>query len=278
MQYYVTHRGIEVPQVSDFDLAETLDCGQCFRWDALPDGSFRGIAFRRQLHVYLDGDTFVLDGASEEDFQRYWRGYFDLDFDYGAVRSQLSAQDPVMAEAARFAPGIRLLKQEPWEALCSFIISQNNNISRIKGIIARLCQCFGDPIPGGGYSFPGPERLCGLSPEDLQPLRCGFRAAYILSAARLVADGTVDLPAIGSLPLPEAREQLMRIKGVGPKVAECALLYGMNRLDAFPMDVWIKRAMSTLFPGKKPEDFGPYAGIAQQYLFHYSRMHPELFR
>ena len=186
MQYYVTHRGIEVPQVSDFDLAETLDCGQCFRWDALPDGSFRGIAFRRQLHVYLDGDTFVLDGASEEDFQRYWRGYFDLDFDYGAVRSQLSAQDPVMAEAARFAPGIRLLKQEPWEALCSFIISQNNNISRIKGIIARLCQCFGDPIPGGGYSFPGPERLCGLSPEDLQPLRCGFRAAYILSAARLV--------------------------------------------------------------------------------------------
>ncbi len=278
MQYYVTHRGIEVPQVSDFDLAETLDCGQCFRWDALPDGSFRGIAFRRQLHVYLDGDTFVLDGASEEDFQRYWRGYFDLDFDYGAVRSQLSAQDPVMAEAARFAPGIRLLKQEPWEALCSFIISQNNNISRIKGIIARLCQCFGDPIPGGGYSFPGPERLCGLSPEDLQPLRCGFRAAYILSAARLVADGTVDLPAIGSLPLPEAREQLMRIKGVGPKVAECALLYGMHRLDAFPMDVWIKRAMSTLFPGKKPEDFGPYAGIAQQYLFHYSRMHPELFR
>lgn len=278
MQYYVTHRGIEVPQVSDFDLAETLDCGQCFRWDALPDGSFRGIAFRRQLHVYLDGDTFVLDGASEEDFQRYWRGYFDLDFHYGAVRSQLSAQDPVMAEAARFAPGIRLLKQEPWEALCSFIISQNNNISRIKGIIARLCQCFGDPIPGGGYSFPGPERLCGLSPEDLQPLRCGFRAAYILSAARLVADGTVDLPAIGSLPLPEAREQLMRIKGVGPKVAECALLYGMHRLDAFPMDVWIKRAMSTLFPGKKPEDFGPYAGIAQQYLFHYSRMHPELFR
>ena len=278
MQYYVTHRGIEVPQVSDFDLAETLDCGQCFRWDALPDGSFRGIAFLRQLHVYLDGDTFVLDGASEEDFQRYWRGYFDLDFDYGAVRSQLSAQDPVMAEAARFAPGIRLLKQEPWEALCSFIISQNNNISRIKGIIARLCQCFGDPIPGGGYSYPGPERLCGLSPEDLQPLRCGFRAPYILSAARLVADGTVDLPAIGSLPLPEAREQLMRIKGVGPKVAECALLYGMHRLDAFPMDVWIKRAMSTLFPGKKPEDFGPYAGIAQQYLFHYSRMHPELFR
>ena len=105
--------------------------------------------------------------------------YFDLDFDYGAVRSQLSAWDPVMAQAARFAPGIRVLKQEPWEALCSFIISQNNNISRIKGIIARLCQCFGDPIPGGGYSFPEAERLCGLSPEELEPLRCGFRAAYI---------------------------------------------------------------------------------------------------
>lgn len=278
MQYHITPRGVEIPHMPDFDLAETLDCGQCFRWDPLPDGSFRGIAFQRQLHIYQDGDTFVLDGAREEDFQKYWREYFDLDFDYGAVRSQLSAWDPVMAQAARFAPGIRVLKQEPWEALCSFIISQNNNISRIKGIIARLCQCFGDPIPGGGYSFPEAERLCGLSPEDLEPLRCGFRAAYILSAAQLVAKGEINLSKIQLMPLPEAREQLMRIKGVGPKVAECALLYGMHRLDAFPLDVWMKRAMATLFPGKTPEDFGPYAGIAQQYLFHYSRMHPQLFQ
>lgn len=277
MQYFHTPRGIEVPQISDFNLAETLDCGQCFRWDPLPDGSFRGVAFSQQLHVYIDGGTLVLDGADQESFERYWRGYFDLDFDYGAVRARLSAQSEILAQAARYAPGIRLLKQDPWEALCSFIISQNNNISRIKGIIARLCQCFGDPIPGGGHSFPPPERLRGLTPEDLQPLRCGFRAAYVLSAAQKVADGEVDLTAISTMELGKAREQLMKIKGVGPKVADCALLYGMHRLDAFPMDVWMKRAMGALFPGKKPEDFGPYAGIAQQYLFHYSRMHPELF-
>lgn len=277
MHYLQTHRGIEVPQIVDFNLAETLDCGQCFRWDPLPDGSFRGVAFGQQLHVYIDRGTLVLDGADRESFERYWRGYFDLDFDYGAVRAQLSAQSETMAKAAQYAPGIRLLKQDPWEALCSFIISQNNNISRIKGIISRLCQCFGDPIAGGGYSFPGPERLCGLTPEDLQPLRCGFRAAYVLSAAQKVSGGEVDLSAIGVMELDKAREQLMSIKGVGPKVAECALLYGMHRLDAFPMDVWMKRAMSTLFPDKKPEEFGPYAGVAQQYLFHYSRMHPELF-
>lgn len=277
MLYTLTSRGVEVPQISDFNLAETLDCGQCFRWDAQPDGSFRGIAFDRHLHVYIDGDTLVLDGAGEEDFLRYWRGYFDLDFDYAAVRTALSAQSEEMAQAARYAPGIRLLKQDPWEALCSFIISQNNNIPRIKGIIARLCQCFGEPLEGGGHSFPPPQRLRGLTPEDLQPLRCGFRAAYLLSAAQKVADGEIDLEAVSIMALPEAREQLMRIKGVGPKVAECALLYGMHRLDAFPMDVWMKRAMGTLFPGKSPEYFGVYAGIAQQYLFHYSRMHPELF-
>ena len=174
MQYHITPRGIELPHMPDFDLAETLDCGQCFRWDPLPDGSFRGIAFQRQLHIYQDGDTFVLDGVREEDFQKYWREYFDLDFDYGAVRSQLSAWDPVMAQAARFAPGIRVLKQEPWEALCSFIISQNNNISRIKGIIARLCQCFGDPIPGGGYSFPEAERLCGFAIQTPAEIRAAL--------------------------------------------------------------------------------------------------------
>lgn len=252
-----------------FDLAATLTCGQCFRWRENGDGSFSGVAAGRALTVRPDDPGEALADP-------FWRDYFDLSLDYGAIRDELAALSPALAEAAGYAPGIRVLRQEPWEALCSFILSQNNNIPRIMGIVDRLCASFGDPLPGGGFSFPGPERLAALSPEELAPLRCGFRARYVADAARKVAGG-LDLEALREAPLPEAREALQTIDGVGPKVAECALLYGLHRLDAFPLDVWMRRAMQTLFPGLSPQDFGPYAGIAQQYIFHYSRRHPELF-
>ena len=157
------------------------------------------------------------------------------------------------------------------ELLCSFIISQNNNIPRIKGIIQRLCETLGEPSEEGLFHFPSPQRLAASSLEELAPLRAGFRAKYLLSAARLVTEGKVDLQAIPEMELEKARETLMLIHGVGPKVAECALLYGFHRLEAFPMDVWMKRVMAQWFPDKTPENFGPYAGIAQQYLFHYIR-------
>lgn len=253
-----------------FDLAATLTCGQCFRWREGEDGSFSGVAFGRTLTVSEESA-----GQAAED--PLWRSYFDLDLDYGAIRRELSALSPELETAASFAPGIRILRQDPWEALCSFILSQNNNIPRIIGIVDRLCENFGEPLPEGGFSFPEPERLAGLSVEDLAPLRCGFRARYVLDAARRVAGGELPLDEVAVLPLPEAREALRTIDGVGPKVAECALLYGMHRLDAFPLDVWMRRAMQTLFPGKSPDFFGPFAGIAQQYVFHYSRLHPELF-
>ena len=248
----------------DFDLAATLECGQCFRWDRLPDGSYSGIASGLMLHI---------SGGNLEDAlaDPFWRAYFDMDRDYAAIREELSGYHPALAEAAAFAPGIRILNQDPWEALCSFIISQNNNIPRIKGIVARLCEAFGEETPDGIREFPRPERLAELDEEALACLRCGFRARYILDAARKAASGQVDLEALRSVPLEEARASLMAIVGVGPKVADCALLYGLHRLDAFPMDVWMKRAMRELFPGKKPEDFGPWAGIAQQYIFHYIR-------
>lgn len=248
----------------DFDIAATLECGQCFRWDRQPDGSYRGVAGGRVLHL------------SEENVERvsadpFWHRYFDLDRDYGAIRDALSVSDPMLARAAAHAPGMRILNQDPWEALCSFIISQNNNIPRIKGIVARLCEAYGEETADGVREFPKPERLAGLDEDALACLRCGFRARYILDAARKVASGEVDLEVLRSAPLAQARAKLMTIVGVGPKVADCALLYGLHRLDAFPMDVWMKRAMKELFPGKKPEDFGPYAGIAQQYIFHYAR-------
>ena len=253
-----------------FDLAATLTCGQCFRWREGEDGSFSGVAFGRTLTVSEESA-----GQAAED--PLWRSYFDLDLDYGAIRRELSALSPELETAASFAPGIRILRQDPWEALCSFILSQNNNIPRIMGIVDRLCENFGERLPEGGFSFPEPERLAGLSVEDLAPLRCGFRARYVLDAARRVAGGELPLDEVAVLPLSEAREALQTIDGVGPKVAECALLYGMHRLDAFPLDVWMRRAMQTLFPGKSPDFFGPFAGIAQQYVFHYSRLHPELF-
>ena len=255
-----------VAEVPGFSLADTLDCGQCFRWERREDG-FRGVCRSRSLTVAQEGERLRFRGVSREEFAEVWAPYFDLDGDYDALKRAYSA-DPTLAAACRYAGGIRLLRQEPWEALCSFIISQNNNIPRIKGIISRLCQSFGEPV-GEDWAFPGPERLAELTVEDLAPLRAGFRARYILDAARKVAGGAVDLEAIPGLSMEEAREALRKISGVGPKVAECALLYGFHRLEAFPVDTWIRKALAQYYPEGFPAV--PCAGVAQQYLFHYIR-------
>lgn len=257
-------------KTDSFDLEQTLDCGQCFRWERQKDGSYTGVAFGRILNISEENREQALRDP-------LWRNYFDLPLDYGKIREDLAAGDAALARAAKFAPGMRILNQEPWEALCSFIFSQNNNIPRIKGIVARFCTGFGERIGEGVFAFPKAEKIARLREEELAEIRCGFRAKYILSAARKVAQGEVDLEALKTAPLPEARERLMTIHGVGPKVADCTLLYGLHRLEAFPMDVWMKRAMRVLFPGREPESFGRYAGIAQQYIFHYSRSNPALF-
>ena len=183
----------------------------------------------------------------------------------------------MLTRAAACAGGIRILRQEPWETLCSFIISQNNNIPRIKGIVERLCRTYGDPIGtprGVFYSFPGPERLARLSVDEIFALRVGFRAKYISDAARKVASGEVDLGEVAALPTPEAAEALRRISGVGPKVAACALLFGFDRGDSFPVDVWVRRVLAKYYPdGFDPAALGDRAGIAQQYLFYYERYH-----
>ena len=252
-----------------FDLAATLDCGQCFRWTQ-KDGVWRGIAFGRSLRVEEKPDTLELS-CSQEEWERIWRLYFDFDRDYAAIREMLSAFSPVLAEAAAYAGGIRILQQEPWEALCTFILSQNNNIPRIRGLTEKLCASFGEAVEGG-FAFPRPERLADCTEEELRALGLGYRAPYVLDAARRVAGG-MDLEALRTLPEDEVLARLNQIHGVGPKVAQCMLLFGLHRLDAFPQDVWIKRAMARYFPGKSRADFGPDAGIAQQYIFHYVRTH-----
>lgn len=267
---------IVIPDVRDLDLEQTLDCGQSFRWEKQNDGSFSGVAFGKYVNISLDSTDMIIKNAAPED-EKIWREYFDLELDYGKIRGDISKLHPVLEEAARYAPGIRILRQEPYEALCTFIISQNNNIKRIKGIVARLCESFGDEIDEGVYTFPTAERLAELMPDDLAPLRAGFRNRYIIDSAKKVASGEVDLELCKTADYDTARAELMKITGVGVKVADCTLLFGMHRVEAFPVDVWMKRAMEKLFPGMSANDFGEYAGIAQQYIFHYSRMHPELF-
>lgn len=277
--HFVSDTQVVIEAASDFDLSETFNCGQCFRWNQISENEFVGVAFERVVKILKEKNKVILKGTSvSADFDLIWRNYFDLSTDYSAIKLSLSKLDSTLSLACKYAPGIRILRQEPWETLCSFIISQNNNIPRIKGIVERLCKNFGNEIEPQFFSFPSNTRLAELNKSDLAPLKCGFRDEYILDAAKKVSSGEVDFEKIKNLPINEARSELMKIKGVGPKVAECTLLYGFYRLEAFPVDVWMKRALSTFFPEKDISYFGKYAGIAQQYIFHYSRMNPELVK
>ena len=232
--------------------------------------AYGGVAYGKYLELCKETDgTLVLFNTTEHDFESIWRKYFDLDRDYRAVNKNLSKNE-ILKSAAEYSFGIRILNQEPWETLCSFIISQNNNIKRIKGIISRLCDNFGED-KGGYHAFPTAERIAECTLEDLAVLRSGFRAKYILDAAQKISSGEIDLERLKTVPTDEARDELIKIKGVGPKVADCALLFSLCHIDAFPKDVWIKRAMQALFGGELPEEAKPYAGIAQQYIFFYAR-------
>ena len=187
------------------------------------------------------------------------------------MRNRIGVRDKYLQAAANSGKGIRILKQDEWEAICSFIISANNNIPRIKGIIERLCEEFGEG-ESGKKSFPSAETLSKLSVEDLAPLRAGFRAKYIIDAAQKVANNEIDFEKIKAEPIEYGREELQKIKGVGAKVAECTLLYGFHKINAFPIDVWVKRIMAEMYPNGLPKCTKGTEGIAQQYLFHWRRM------
>lgn len=260
---------IYIKNAKNFNLAQTLDCGQAFRWSQNKSGAWCGIAFDRYIELFEDGNDIIISGSSKEDFYNIWANYFDIDRDYEKIIEYVSA-DKTLKEAAAFSSGIRLLNQEPWEALCSFIISQNNNIPRIKGIVERLCENFGKKIDGG-YTFPSAEVISKLTVEDLAVIRSGFRAKYIIDAAKKVDSGEIDFCDLKNCGYDNARNSLMKIKGVGPKVADCVLLYGLEYKNAFPRDVWINRALEQYFDGKIPDCARQYGGIAQQYIFYYIR-------
>ena len=267
MKIIKTDEKVEIHDCADFIPQLVFDCGQCFRWDS--DGI--GIAGGRIARVVRENDIVSIE-CSGEDFDIFWADYFDINTDYEKIRKKLLT-DNTMTDAIAFGTGIRILKQEPWEALISFIISQCNNIPRIRSIIETMCSLFGEEIEGCGvkrYSFPSAEVLSKCTLEDLAPLRSGYRAKYILAAAKRVSNGEINLEEVRKMPTEHARKILLSFEGVGNKVADCVLLFGMGKLDAFPVDVWMKRALNEFFGGETP-DFGELGGIAQQYLFHYIR-------
>lgn len=276
MEFKQVGDDIEVYSLKNFDLSQIFDCGQCFRFSNF-DGKYRGVAFEKTLTSYQKGANIILENVSFEDLQHMWSSYFDFDVDYEKIAENFLGINHVMDAAVKECCGIRILRQDFWEVLCSFIISQNNNIPRIKKIINAMCVFFGDDVGEGVRSFPKPQILASLSEEDLAPISAGFRAKYIIDAAQKVSLGAINFENLENMSNDECRDRLMQIKGVGPKVADCVLLYGMHRLSAFPMDVWMKRVMDKFFPSEKSEFFGAYAGVAQQYLYHYSRNHPEIF-
>lgn len=270
MEIEIKNNDIILHGVKCLDLELTLDCGQAFRWVKEKDESFSGVASGVYLNISKIGeDTFLLKDTSENDFENIWRKYFDFDRDYVKICETLK-EDKLLASTIDEYYGIRILNQNSWEALCSFVISQQNNIKRIKGIIERLCEKYGQEVKKGFYSFPSAKRLSKLSVEDFEELGTGYRAKYLEKLAKGVASGEIDLEKIKNLPLDKARKELLNIYGVGIKVANCALLFGFGFYDAFPVDVWMKRVME-YYPDGLPKCFDGIGGIAQQYLFHWAR-------
>ncbi|MBR3901950.1 MAG: DNA glycosylase [Ruminococcus sp.] len=265
MDYSIKNNDIILSE-KDFNLDETLDCGQAFRWKKIQSDypcTYEGSFFNNKLVISEKSKgEFILHNVSESDFLEIWADYFDLYTDYSQLK-MIFSEDETLSKACNFAGGIRLLKQDSWECLISFIISQNNNIPRIKGIIDRLCDNYG--------GFPTAEQMNGVTADDLSYLRSGFRGKYLAHAAECVNSGEIVLSEIATAPIEEARTALKKIKGVGPKVAECILLFGMHRTEAFPIDVWIKRVLEEYYPDGFPEYLKENGGIAQQYLFHYIR-------
>lgn len=279
--------------IKDFNLDHIFDCGQAFRWSKELDGSYTGIAGGRianiQFEPYDEGGQegrLILSNVTESEFEAFWKHYLDLDRDYCAIKEELAGKDSVIKDAIACGQGIRLLQQDKWETLLSFIISQNNHIPRIKKCIESLCLNFGEfagKYKGKAYySLPRPEILASLEPENLAECRLGYRAKYLTGTARQVAEEGLDrLEAIGDpgISPQEAFEYVTHFCGVGPKVANCILLFSMGKYDCFPVDVWIKKVMKDLYDLDTASDiahfaketFGRYGGFAQQYLFYYIR-------
>lgn len=278
MEKYAIIKGYQ----EDFTPRHIFECGQCFRFRKEADESYTIAAKNRIINVSKAGQDIILKNTTDEEVADIWYDYFDLDTDYSQIKNKLSC-DVHLKKSTAFGGGIRILNQDLWECIISFIISANNNIPRIQGIVERFCEHYGDKISYNDatyYTFPTVEKIKNLKKEDLAFLRAGYRDAYIVDAINKVANKEVNLENFKGYNTQEAKDELLKIKGVGNKVADCILLFGDKRRETFPVDVWVKRSISELYKDEIGElsihefarnKFSDLAGYAQQYLFYYMR-------
>ncbi|TYQ17024.1 UNVERIFIED_CONTAM: N-glycosylase/DNA lyase [Acetivibrio alkalicellulosi] len=274
---------IIVDGVKDFNPVHIFECGQCFRWIRQINGSYTGVAKGRVLNVSSNNQKLELYNTNLEDFKNIWFDYFDLGRDYSLIKKEIM-KDETMEKAINFGWGIRILKQDLWETLISFIISANNRIPRIMKTVARLSETYGKEVQMNQnkyYTFPQYEDFIDSTLEELEVCKGGFRCKYIMSAAEMIRDRVLNIDDIETMDTDKAREHLMKFAGVGPKVADCVLLYSGTKQDVFPTDVWVKRVMEELYFKREAgfkeiqnlakDYFGHLTGFAQQYLFYYAR-------
>lgn len=264
----------------NFDILQIADSGQCFRMNQIETTTgkirYEMIAYGKYLELEQIAEDQVEFYCSEEEYYQIWEEYFDLSYDYESlVKTLIEGEDPFLKEAAAYGSGIRILKQEPFEAMISFIISQNKNIPAIRSGIEALCTRYGEKIiiqEKEYYAFPTPEVLAEADKEELRRLKMGYRDEYIISAAKAVTNGDIDLEYLKQMSFDEAVKVLKGVHGIGDKVANCISLYGLHHIEGFPIDVWIKRVIEEIYHNKfEKEQYLGYAGIVQQYMFYYMR-------
>lgn len=285
MKIIEIENGIKIEGIEDFDATHIFECGQCFRWTKETDGSYTGAAMERVINVASDTEKsiVIIHNTNLEEFYSIWFDYLDLGRDYGKIKHELS-KEPILAEAISHGQGMRILKQSPWEILISFIVSANSNIPKISKSLGILSELYGSPMEYMGktyYAFPTLGQLEKVDLEGINLCRAGFRCKYILDAVKKVQYGEINLEEISKMDITSARKELMKVNGVGPKVADCIMLFSMGKHAAYPVDVWVKRVTEHYFLGKTvaikdiqsfaEERFGELAGFAQQYLFYYAR-------
>lgn len=273
-----------------FRLKDIFECGQCFRWNEQKDGSYIGVIKDGVINVKIDNDNIIFTGKCKENLKELVNHYFDLNTNYEEIKQKISNIDEYLKKSVEYGEGIRLLNQDLWETIISFIISANNNIPRIKGIIERISKEYGNEIEWNGekyYTFPTPQQLKDVTVEEYRKLGLGFRDIRLYETTRMILNKEIDLEKLkNNSNTQEVRNELLKLSGVGPKVADCILLFSdLKRFDVFPIDVWVRRVMNDLYIKEEDETkvskvkiekiaeekFGNLKGLAQQYLFYWRR-------
>jgi len=284
MKITENNKKLIIEDVKDFNLAHIFDCGQCFRWNKEDDGSYTGVVKNKVINVEQNGSNVMFDNMNLYDYETILKNYFDMDTDYSDIKKSINVDD-TMNTAIKFGEGIRILNQDEWEIMISFMISANNRIPMIKKVIENISKSFGSYICSykgrDYYSFPTAEKLAEAPLELIQECKAGFRSERIKEAAKRFISEKDTIYDLKNKTYDEGLEYLKSYKGIGDKVANCILLFSMKQFDTFPVDVWVRRVMQTLYVDNNTSDkeirkfaenkFGKLSGYAQQYLFYYAR-------